>query len=782
MAGNHRKASLINTKSCIMRLFYIRSIALLVFTGAVFLSLYAFTNRQQDVSSVKEEAFFAFAKAYGYIRYFYPGDESSAVDWDRFAWHGVNQISTTKESTQQQLTALFSPIGSPITFSRLGTAVTSPQLLSDTSNMIFWQHIGDGKESIGHPYKSMRINRPARKLPESPNDFGSIKKNLSVNTYAGKKIKFTAKLRIDASFNGSAYLVLALKQPGKDRKTFNTKGQNLAIGEWVSHEIIADVPDSLEQCLIAVEPILLTGSVMAADLEVSYQKNDQWVVADRFGFTNITNAQLTTEWKPFGPNQDIDITSQDNHKVVRFSRTKGVLQAVSPLFRITVPEQQYLTRGIGAGLQIGFPLVMAQKDQHTIPAVPASLLVSLQQHLNMISDTDLNAISLNTRIANVIILWNRLQHFHPDNPFSSVEWEQELKKAIRKSLADQHIDEHRETLTTMIRGLNDSHTTLYYSAIARPDFYLPVQWGLVEGKLVITKILDAGTDLKAGDLIETVNGLPASQYWNNIISSTIGATASRKAYKAVEESICGEENSTVTISVKKENQQAKTYQLKRTLSEFAYNKAMSANVSTQKFKQLTAGITYINLHQISWDELQTHLTELSVAKGIIFDMRGYPKWGNIEILAHLSKQTIYGMTYALPHITYPDRKHIVYAKETPAEYQARQPFFPGKAVFLTNGSALSYAEDLMELVKFYRLGTIVGESTAGTTGTINMCYLFGGLFTPWTGMRVLRQDGSSYNGEGVQPDKWVSPSIKGVQLEEDELMAYALRLLQPSSN
>ena len=34
----------------------------------------------------------AFARLYGLVRFFHPSDEASAIDWDRFAVHGVERV------------------------------------------------------------------------------------------------------------------------------------------------------------------------------------------------------------------------------------------------------------------------------------------------------------------------------------------------------------------------------------------------------------------------------------------------------------------------------------------------------------------------------------------------------------------------------------------------------------------------------------------------------------------------------------------------------------------
>ena len=84
----------------------------------------------------------------------------------------------------------------------------------------------------------------------------------------------------------------------------------------------------------------------------------------------------------------------------------------------------------------------------------------------------------------------------------------------------------------------------------------------------------------------------------------------------------------------------------------------------------------------------------------------------------------------------------------------------------------------MGIVEAYRLGEIVGEATAGTNGNINQNDLPLGYKMIWTGMRVLKHDGSRHHGVGIVPTLKVSKTIAGVRAGHDEQLERALELLK----
>jgi len=84
----------------------------------------------------------------------------------------------------------------------------------------------------------------------------------------------------------------------------------------------------------------------------------------------------------------------------------------------------------------------------------------------------------------------------------------------------------------------------------------------------------------------------------------------------------------------------------------------------------------------------------------------------------------------------------------------------------------------MGIVEAYKLGEIVGEPTAGTNGNINETALPLGYRVWWTGMKVLKHDGSRHHGVGIQPTVPVAKTIRGIREGRDEQLERALTLLK----
>lgn len=135
----------------------------------------------------------------------------------------------------------------------------------------------------------------------------------------------------------------------------------------------------------------------------------------------------------------------------------------------------------------------------------------------------------------------------------------------------------------------------------------------------------------------------------------------------------------------------------------------------------------------------------------------------------------------VPRIIYPDHENLVGYATSRWTLSPSEPQFTGEIVFLTDGRAISYAESVMGIVEHYELGEIVGQPTAGTNGNVNPFQLPGEYYVRWTGMRVLKHDGSQHHLIGIQPTVPVQRTLEGVRAGRDAYIEEALELIQESA-
>ena len=122
----------------------------------------------QEVDPVENLS--AFARLYGYVRYFHPSDEAAELDWEAFAAYGATRVkdSRSSEELRETLMELFSPVAPTVQLHAEDEEppVAPPGLLPEDQSgleVVAWQHLGVGFGSGNSIYRSVRLNRETMK-------------------------------------------------------------------------------------------------------------------------------------------------------------------------------------------------------------------------------------------------------------------------------------------------------------------------------------------------------------------------------------------------------------------------------------------------------------------------------------------------------------------------------------------------------------------------------------------------------------------------------------------
>ena len=70
------------------------------------------------------------------------------------------------------------------------------------------------------------------------------------------------------------------------------------------------------------------------------------------------------------------------------------------------------------------------------------------------------------------------------------------------------------------------------------------------------------------------------------------------------------------------------------------------------------------------------------------------------------------------------------------------------------------------------------EKAATGTRAVNPFTLPGGYSVSWTGMKVLKHDGSQHHGVGIQPTVPVTPTARGIAEGRDEVLEKAIEVMK----
>ena len=105
--------------------------------------------------------------------------------------------------------------------------------------------------------------------------------------------------------------------------------------------------------------------------------------------------------------------------------------------------------------------------------------------------------------------------------------------------------------------------------------------------------------------------------------------------------------------------------------------------------------------------------------------------------------------------------------------QGREDAFKGKLALLIDAGCHSACEDFAMPFKDNRRATLVGETSAGSTGQPYMVDLGHDLLVFIGAKREMFPDGSPFEGVGIKPDVAVSPTPDSIRRGEDIVLEAA---------
>jgi C-terminal processing protease CtpA/Prc len=394
-----------------------------------------------------------------------------------------------------------------------------------------------------------------------------------------------------------------------------------------------------------------------------------------------------------------------------------------------------------------------------------------------------------TRLAAVIIAWNVMQHFYPYFDVVQTDWPQALTTALTSAATDRDAAEFLSTLRRMMAALHDGHGRVTMdrgTSDGRTTVASPVGWDWVEGRLVITDVPGVrGQAIERGDAVVAINGKPVSEALREAEAGISAATPQWLLARALGTALHydqplgaigeGPKSEPLVLELEPFRQPG----TRRTVTLERQSVRPVREARPEPIAELKPGIMYVDLSHATDDGWRAALPKLEAAAGLILDLRGYPGGDlSIDYLRNLSQAPMKSAPMHVPVVTRPDHVDMDFGSSGGWTIAPLKPYLKARRVFLTDGRAISASETIMAIVEHYRLGRIVGGATAGTNGNINPFTVPGGYRITWTGMQVLKHDGSAHHGVGIAATVPVSRTRAGVAAGRDEVLERALELLK----
>lgn len=412
------------------------------------------------------------------------------------------------------------------------------------------------------------------------------------------------------------------------------------------------------------------------------------------------------------------------------------------------------------------PLALYATSAHTLPvattAAPAALLAP-------------SGDDRATRLASVMIAWNVLQHFYPYFDVVGTEWDDELPRALKAAATDADARAFLDTLRRLVAALKDGHGAVMHGSDRRFAM-LPFAWDWVEGALVVTHVPpELEAPVRPGDAVRSIDGRAVGE-----LRAELGALISAATPQWIDWQLLRELGRGTPGEVRALEIERLDGTTERVSVELIAPRASLDMPRPEPVAELEAGIWYVDIQRIGDADFERALPDLAAGQVIVFDFRGYP--GGISpqtYLPHLLDSPAKSPQWHTPILSMPGRENMEF-RTSNWNLVPEEPRLPERRAFLIDGRAISQAESCLGIVEHYKLGELIGSPTAGTNGNVNPLTLPGGYSVSWTGMKVLKQDGSPHHGVGILPTIPVARTRAGVAAGRDEVLERAVDAVRPN--
>ncbi|MCB5247660.1 MAG: hypothetical protein LHW57_06515, partial [Candidatus Cloacimonetes bacterium] len=574
----------------------------------------------------------AFSKLWGYAKHFCPADEIQEIDWDRFAVYGSDQVQNAQnlEELRQIIMELFRPMVPGLAL----WTDNKPELPAlhpvPGRKSAFWQYEGYNNVQGPSVYRSIRANRPHRisKDPDNPYSWGSLQPQIALDSAFDAKIRVSFRYRQAVVDTAYVYLGVA----GISRE------DSLSGADWSDRSYELDLDNGQDARLWLA--FSTEGCLYLEQLRLESWRDEAWQEIFRSDFTQDQigampagfSVNLAYENGGVGQNMDVLVEEVEGEKVLAIRKSVSeadfTLGCIDRIFAEEPAPGERLEKDLAPGLHFSFPLILSCDMDHTYPVLDPAALAALKEEYAAVDLQDRSDPGV--WLAGIIRYWNELNFFYPYFEYNICDWNQELESSLARVLNCRDFAGYKLALRLLMSQTHDGHAYLVDAEDQhkRPGFStVPL-----DGSWLVDKVLDEDLYIPLGSRITHMNGEDFSKLMQSNLPYHSLSNPETAGLRLFGNYLKSYRDSLATFGFV--TPEGETIERITPLKHFGGPQWI---VPEAKFVQYPDSILYVNTNIITEQELLEMLPELLEAKGIILDLRYYPRI-RLSLLTHLLTQ------------------------------------------------------------------------------------------------------------------------------------------------
>lgn len=375
--------------------------------------------------------------------------------------------------------------------------------------------------------------------------------------------------------------------------------------------------------------------------------------------------------------------------------------------------------------------------------------------------------------------WNMIQYYFPYRKLIDGNWNDVLPEFVPEFIAAPDEIHYKLAALKLITRINDTHADIQGDSVLNTYFgdrNAAVDVSFIENGAVVTgyhkKVLGEQSGLKKGDILQKINGKAIAEMIRESLPITPASNYPTQLRK-IAAKLLRTNDSLIVVDYKRGREAGRL-----TLKSYD-QKTMQVPRKNQRkdtcFRLIRPDISYLYPGSFKNQYLPKITPEILKTKGLIVDLRCYPSDNLVDTFANiLFPSPREFVKYSVSKLTEPGLFEFTAPIQSGTD---NADYFRGQVVILINELTQSAAEYTAMAFRTAPKVKVIGSTTAGADGNTSAIYFPGNIVTYISGIGIFYPDGRQTQRVGIIPDIHISPTIKGVTEDRDELIEKAIEII-----
>ncbi|RHJ86575.1 S41 family peptidase [Parabacteroides sp. AM08-6] len=386
------------------------------------------------------------------------------------------------------------------------------------------------------------------------------------------------------------------------------------------------------------------------------------------------------------------------------------------------------------------------------------------------------------RILTLFRFWNAMEYCFPYLEMTDKPWNTLLKEFLPKFVQPENKGNYELAINELVSCINDSHGGVSTSSqdLAKtilgrrfaPNIIISTLTFSKSGDIVVEEART--TELERGDIIRSIDGEKVEKIIQDLKPFVPASNHAVLLRNTLPDLLRSDSGSMLVTCIR----DGEEIELK--LTNFGRNRRhkphqYSEVKSVEEYNLKEKNIAYINVANMDGKTISDIITNNKEAKGVILDMRKYPKMDAYQTLYSLLCPTPQEfMWFAANERNAPGN----YKMLPPAVFGTNNPdYFKGKVAILVNEGTQSHGEFSSMAYRKAPQSAVIGSTTAGADGNYSYISLPGKKLVTFTALGAYYPNWEICQRKGVKIDIEARPTNEEIRNGQDVWIEKAIQYI-----